>query len=85
MTKCPCEKCIVLAMCKGNEISSLILKCDMLLDYIQSMNCAKTAIETIVPHYYDLGKETIKRSSHHIRMRVREIKHSRDPNYKRKV
>ena len=56
MNKCPCEDCLVLAMCKGDRILQLILKCDILLDYIQDARCATKAIETILPPYYDKRK-----------------------------
>ncbi len=52
MDKCPCENCLVLAMCRGDKILHLISKCDRLLNYVRNTRRAMIAIEIIKPPYY---------------------------------
>jgi len=53
MTKCPCEECITLAMCKNRYSLILVMeKCELLMNYIQSEGTAKTAIELLTPKHF---------------------------------
>lgn len=83
--KCPCEECLVLAMCKGNKIIRLILKCDLLLYYIQNTDYAIRVIKTIKPRYYHRPDVVIARNAHQIIIKADELKYSRDKSYKRRI
>lgn len=50
--KCPCKECVLLAICVNSKgIISLLKKCHMIRDYIQTESNLETAIETLSLDY----------------------------------
>lgn len=53
--KCPCDDCIVLAICKNKTIQKLFQECSLMKDYIidseSSTHTSKTTIIRIDPLY----------------------------------
>jgi len=50
--KLPCKQCICYPICRGNDIESLLNKCDIILDYVHDRNTAINVLVNIKPPYY---------------------------------
>ena len=56
MKKIPCENCICYAICKASKtIVPLVVKCELLTSYIQSIDDVYEIIKFIQPGYYVQG------------------------------
>jgi hypothetical protein len=58
--KCPCDRCILLAMCKHKHIDQLMISCELVVDYTEFImstdEVSHNATEYYESDYYNFDK-----------------------------